>query len=108
MPVKSQDQISQIALERFEELMRDMGWSEDIAVAEIFREIGEPLGITKKAVQAWFGRGIPPYQIYNLSTLLGVDAGWLAGQPHVTKEQAVTGLGLYAREVNRERRRSRS
>jgi hypothetical protein len=105
MAVKETDEISKIALARFLELMADMGWDEDYAVDQLYEEIGQPLENSKKMIRQWFERGgIPPAQIFNISTVFGIDAGWLAGQNHLDKTKAIRASGLYAREVGRENR----
>jgi len=106
MAVKASDEISKVALARFLELMADMGWDEDYAVDQLYEEIGQPLESSKKMIRQWFERGgIPAAQIFNISTVFGVDAGWLGGQGHLDKAKAIRASGLYAREVERENRR---
>jgi hypothetical protein len=105
MAVKVSDEISKVALARFLELMADMGWDESYAVDELYTEIGQPLDHSKKMIRQWFERGIPPAHIFNISTVFGIDAGWLAGQTHLDKMRAIRPSGLYAREVERENRR---
>ena len=105
MAVKASDEISKVALARFLELTTDMGWSESYAVDQLYEEIGQPLEHSKKMIRQWFERGIPPAHIFNISTVFGVDAGWLAGQLHIDKTKAIRPSGLYAREVERENRR---
>jgi hypothetical protein len=104
MAVKETDEISKVALARFLELMADMGWDEDYAVDQLYEEIGQPLESSKKMIEQWFTRGIPPGHIFNISTVFGIDAGWLAGQAHLDKAKAIRASGLYAREVSRENR----
>ena len=104
MSVKVSDEISKVALARFLELMADMGWNEDYAVDQLYAEIGQPLEHSKKMIGQWFSRGIPPAHIFNISTVFGIDAGWLAGQSHLDKAKAIRASGLYAREVERENR----
>lgn len=104
MAVKASDEISKVALVRFLELMADMGWDEDYAVDQLYEEIGQPLEHSKKMIGQWFARGIPPGHIFNISTVFGIDAGWLAGQSHLDKAKAIRPSGLYAREVGRENR----
>lgn len=106
MAVKDSDEIGRVALARFQELMSDMGWTEKYAADQLYEEIGVPLDIGKKAIEAWFERGgIPSAHIFNISSVFGVDAGWLAGQPHIEKEKAIRPSGFYAREVARENSR---
>lgn len=101
MAVRDQDEISETAMTRLRELLADMGWDEDTAIEEIYEEFGKPLDIGKKAIENWFLRNaIPPAHIFNLSTFLGVAAGWIAGQPGLEKEDAIQ-RGLYLREVER-------
>jgi hypothetical protein len=98
------------AFERLLELLPDMGWDEDIAIDEIYDELGEASEVGRKAVEMWFNaerRSLPPYVIFNLGPWLGVDIAWLAGEPGITKEQATAGRrGLYHKEVRREKRRA--
>lgn len=102
MAVRDIREIRQAATERFRDLMSDMRWSEDRAIKELFNEIGRPLGQTKKSVEHWIGRdGIPLVHIFNISEVFGVDAGWLAGQNHVSKKAAIRDAGLYPREMER-------
>lgn len=105
MAVRGNQETVQIALTRFGELMSDMGWDENTAIKELYEEIGRPLGMTVKGIERWFERGIPAEHIFNISTILGVDAGWLAGQSHIEKSDAIRPVGLYSREMARVNRR---
>jgi hypothetical protein len=110
MPViRTAEEISAIAFKRLSDLLSDMGWDEGTAIAEFYREIAIPLNQTKKSVEQWWDReAIPLPQIFNVAEVLGVVPGWLTNQTHYTKAQAVRPGGLYAREVERESRRSGS
>lgn len=105
----NQEERGRVALERLLELMADMGWTEDWAIEELHAEIGEPLGLGKKATEAWFlpdRRSIPAHMIFNVAVILGVDVAWLAGETTLTKAEAADGhRGLYHREFQREARR---
>lgn len=107
MAVRGNQETVQIALTRFGELMTDMGWDEDTAIKELYEEIGRPLGMTVKGIKQWFERGILGEHIFNISTVLGVDAGWLAGQVHIEKAAAIRDTGIYIREMNRINRRKK-
>lgn len=102
--LKTEEEFGQTALERFEELAADMGWSEDVSVKQLAEEVAAPLGLSKKAVQQWFERRrLPGYIAYNVALVLGIDERWFFGSPSVTKEQAIKPGGLYDREVRRAR-----
>lgn len=104
----TQDELSAAAFMRLRELSADMGWDDDWLEKQLYQEVAKPLGLGKAAVKMWFDRGIlPPAHIFNVAVVLGVDARWFSGQTDLTKADAIDGTGLYFREMERERRRSR-
>lgn len=108
MPVTDPESIPGTAFVRFRELMADMGWRDDTAITQLYREIGRPLGNTEKSVKMWFDRRtIPAAQIFNISTVFGIDPAWLAGTGTISKEEATDPHGLYAREMDRVREATR-
>lgn len=98
---------SKIAFERLQELMRDMGWTEEVAVHEFVQGVADPLKMGKKSIEQWFERkSIPAHMIFNVADLLGVQSDWIGGlRPQPDKAKAIGGAGLYRREVRREERR---
>lgn len=108
MAITDPDSIPVTALLKFRELMADMGWSEKTGIKNLYKEVGRPLGMGEKAIKMWFDRGyIPPAQIFNVANGFGIDAAWLAGTTHLTKEEATDPVGLYAREMDRVKDASR-
>lgn len=104
MAVIDPEQISATAFRRFRELMADMGWRDDTAIKNLYREIGRPLGVGEKAVKMWFDRQkIPGGHIFNIAIVFGIDAGWLAGSNNLSKAEATDPHGLYGREMDRVR-----
>lgn len=104
MPVIDPKKISETAFARFRELMTDMGWRDDTAIKNLYREIARPLGVGEKAVKMWFDRReIPAGHIFNVALVFGIDASWLAGTSNLTKEEATDPHGLYGREMDRVR-----
>jgi hypothetical protein len=100
----SQEQQGLTAFRRLRELLTDMRWDDEWAVAQFSLEIAEPLGLStpKKTVEMWFDReSIPSHQIFNVAECLGIAPGWMTGQARLSKEQAVYPGGLYHREVVR-------
>lgn len=96
--------ISETAFRRFRELMDDMGWRDDTAIKNLFREIARPLEQGEKSIKMWFDRQeIPGGQIFNVATVFGIDPGWLAGTNNLSKEEATDPHGLYGREMDRVR-----
>jgi hypothetical protein len=107
--IKSQEEQGATAYRRLLELMADMQWDEEWAIAQFVLEIAEPLGLAtpKKTIEQWFDRkSIPSHQIFNVGEALGIAPGWLTDQTRMTKEQAVYSGGLYDREVTRAARRN--
>lgn len=88
-----------MALERLRDILSDLKWTDEIAIDVIHQELNDHFKITKKAVEHWFIRGIPGEHIFNISSIFGVDAGWLGGQSHMTKKKAIRLNGRYDRET---------
>lgn len=108
MAVLDPDKISETAFLRFRELMTDMGWRDDTAIKNLYREIGRPLGQTEKSIKMWFDRqSIPGGQIFNVSLTFGINAEWLAGTSSLSKEEATDPHGIYGREMDRVREAQR-
>lgn len=102
--IMSGDDRAQVVLERLRLLLADMGWTEEDAVEEFTAQITERVNIGDKAVKQWFNRRIPFEHVFNIASVLGVSADWLAGEPGISKEEA-TRPGLYKRTVKREQKR---
>lgn len=108
MRALSAEQITSTAFTRFCELLADMGWDENDALETLTEEIGQPLQLGEKGFKQWFDRQtIPAWHIFNVSAVFGVEAGWLAGQPSVSKDEAIR-PGLYRRELRRRTRHAQA
>jgi hypothetical protein len=105
--IKDVEERGSVAFQRLQEMLRDMEWTEDWAIEELYRTIGEKLGATKKSIEQWFGRrSIPAIHIFNVAVAFGVSSDWLAGLPGRRKVDGIVPGGLYAREVERARKRA--
>lgn len=100
--IMTSEQRAAIAFTRLKELMDDLGYSEELAISYIYNRAGEDSEIGKKAVKQWYSRSsIPPYMIFTLADVLGVDVGWLGGSDRLTKARAIQKDGFYENEMAR-------
>lgn len=103
--IKTQKELSKTALERFQDVLTQMEWTEEWAIDLLWEDAGPQLKLkSKKAIEHWLDpkRGMAAHAIFIIAAVFGIDAGWLAGQDHAG--QSLVRSGLAAREIERRRK----